>query len=54
MILRCAMGEVKRMREVNNLNECEKLLSKNNYSTQAIQEILKWYDYKEKKGVASF
>jgi len=42
------------MKEVKNLNDCKKLLSKNNYSSEAIQNILKWYDYTEKKGVASF
>jgi len=42
------------MKEVKNLNDCEKLLSKNKYSSKAIQNILKWYDYSEKKGIASF
>jgi len=42
------------MKEVENLNDCGKLLSKNKYSSDVIKEILKWYDYGEKKGVASF
>jgi len=42
------------MKELKNLNDCEKLLSKNNYSSKAVKEILKWYDYTEKKGIASF
>jgi hypothetical protein len=42
------------MKEVKDIKECEKLLSKNNYSSEVIQKILKWYDYNEKKGVASF
>ena len=42
------------MKEVKNLNDCEKLLSKYKYSSEAIQNILKWYDYSEKKGIASF
>jgi len=42
------------MKEVENLNDCEKLLSENNYSSQVIKEILKWYDYSGKEGVASF
>ena len=42
------------MKEVENLNNCEELLSKNKYSSEAIKEILKWYDYRDKKGVASF
>ena len=42
------------MKELKNLNDCEKLLSKNNYSSKAVKEILKWYDYSNKKGVASF
>jgi len=45
---------VKKMKEVENLNDCEKLLSKNKYSSEVIKEILKWYDYQDKKGVASF
>ena len=47
-------GRVKKMKEVENLNDCEKLLSKNKHSSEAIKEILKWYDYSDKKGVASF
>ena len=42
------------MKEVKDLNECGKLLSKNDYSSEVIAEILKWYDYRDKKGVASF
>jgi len=42
------------MKEVKDLNDCEKLLSKNDYSSEVIKEILKWYDYDEKKGVASY
>jgi len=45
---------VKKTKESKNLNDCEKLLSKNKYSSKAIKEILKWYDYRDKKGVASF
>ena len=44
----------KEMIYLENLNECERLLSKNNYSTKAVKEIIKWYDYTEKKGIASF
>jgi hypothetical protein len=36
---------VEKMNEINNLNDCEKLLSKNKYSSEVIKEILKWYDY---------
>ena len=43
-----------KMKEDENLNDCEKLLSKNKYSSETVKEILKWYDYIEKKGVASF
>ena len=42
------------MKEVKNLKDCDKLLSKNNYSSEVIKEILKWYDYTDKKGIASF
>lgn len=42
------------MKELKDLNECERLLSKNNYSSKAVKEILKWYDYSKKKGIASF
>jgi len=42
------------MKEVENLNDCGKLLSKNKYSSKVIKEILKWYDYSDNKGVASF
>ena len=42
------------MSDLDNLIDCEKLLSKNNYSSKAVKEILKWYDYTEKKGIASF
>ena len=45
---------MKKMKEVENLNDCEKLLSKNKYSSEIIKEILKWYDYNDKKGVPSF
>jgi hypothetical protein len=40
--------------ELKNLDDCEKLLSKNKYSSETIREILKWYDYSKKKGVSSF
>ena len=30
------------------------LLKRNGYSEKAIEEILKWYDFSERKGVASF
>ena len=30
------------------------MLQKENYSKRVIEELWKWYDYKEKKGVASF
>ncbi|MEJ2271186.1 MAG: hypothetical protein P8X91_01590 [Candidatus Bathyarchaeota archaeon] len=42
------------MKEVDNLNDCKRLLSENNFSSDAIEEILKWNDYSDKKGVASF
>jgi hypothetical protein len=42
------------MKEGEDLKACVKLLSKNQYSSDVIKEILKWYDYTEKKGVASF
>ena len=42
------------MKEVKNLNDCEELLYKNKYSSEVIKEILKWYDYRDKKSVASF
>ena len=42
------------MKEVKDIKECEKLLSKNDYSSEVINEVLKWYDYRGKKGVASF
>jgi len=32
------------MKEVKDIKECEKLLSKNDYSSEVINEILKWYD----------
>jgi len=40
---------VKKMKEVEDIKECKKLLSKNDYSSEVINEILKWYDYKGKK-----
>jgi len=49
-----APAQVKKMKEVNDLNDCEKLLSENKYSSEVIKEILKWYAYSHKKGVASF
>jgi hypothetical protein len=42
------------MKEVKDLTEFEKLLSENNYSSEAIKEILKWYDFHYKKDIASF
>ena len=42
------------MKEGEDLKHCVKLLSKNNYSSEVIKEILKWYDYTDKKGIASF
>jgi hypothetical protein len=30
------------------------MLEKRGYSTKAIEEMWKWYDYSEKKGVASY
>ena len=42
------------MKEDKDHNEFGKLLSKNDYSSEVIEEILKWYDYGEKKGVASY
>jgi hypothetical protein len=30
------------------------MLKNNGYYTKAIEEIWKWYDYSEKKGIASF
>jgi len=38
-----------------DLYNCEELLSKNKYSSEVIKEIARaWYDYSDKKGVASF
>jgi len=45
---------VEKTEELKNLDDCKKLLSKNKHSSKAIQEILKWYDYSKKKGVASY
>jgi hypothetical protein len=45
---------VKKIKEVKDITKFEKLLSENNYSSKAIKEILKWYDFRDKKGVASF
>lgn len=42
------------MKEDNDIKECRKLLSENEYSPKIIEEILKWYDYREKKGIASY
>ncbi len=42
------------MKEVKDLKDFEKLLSENKYSSKVIKEILKWYDYRDKKGIASF
>lgn len=42
------------MKEVRNLNDCRKLLSENKFSPEVIEEIIKWYDYSDKKGIASF
>ena len=42
------------MKEDKDIKECKKLLSKNDYSSKVIEEILKWYDYSENKGVASY
>lgn len=44
----------KKMKEGEDLMDCVKLLSKNNYHSEVIKEILKWYDCTEKKGIASF
>jgi len=30
------------------------MLKENGYSTKTIEEMWKWYDYSEKKGVASY
>jgi hypothetical protein len=48
------MKWVGKMEKLKNLDDCEKLLLKNKYSPNVIQEILKWYDYSKKKGVASY
>jgi hypothetical protein len=32
----------------------DQMLNKRGYSTKVIEEMWKWYDYSEKKGVASF
>jgi hypothetical protein len=45
---------VKKLKEVKNVKNFEKLLSEKKYSSEAIKEILKWYDYSDKKGVASY
>jgi hypothetical protein len=47
------VGE-REVKELGNLIDFKKLLSKNKISSRAAKEILKWYDYHEKKGVASF
>jgi hypothetical protein len=45
---------VNKTEEVKDLNDCARLLSRNKYSSEAIREILKWYDYSKKKGIASY
>ena len=32
----------------------EQILKKRGYSTEVVEEMWKWYDYSEKKGVASY
>ena len=39
------------MKSSKNFNQ---MLKERGYSTEAIEEMWKWYDYSEKKGVASF
>jgi hypothetical protein len=50
-IVVCRMNK---MKEVNDFKDIEKLLSKNKYSSEAIKELLRWYDYSEKKGATSY
>lgn len=45
---------MKKMKEVKDLKDIEKLLSKKKYSSEVIEEILRWYDYSAKKGEASY
>ena len=39
------------MKTLKNFNQ---MLKERGYSTEAIEKMWKWYDYSEKKGVASF
>ena len=39
--------------KIKNFTNIKKILLMNNYSLEAINEILKWYDCEKKKGVAS-
>ena len=34
--------------------EFQRLLKKEGYNTNSIGELWKWYDYSEKKGIASY
>jgi len=42
------------MKEIEDLKDIKKLLSKKKYSSEVIEEILIWYNHSEKKGVASY
>ena len=42
------------MEEVNYIKDFKKLLTNNKNSPKAVEEILKWYDYSDKKNVAHF
>jgi len=45
---------MKKMKEIEDLKDIKKLLSKKKYSSEVIEEILIWYNHSEKKGVASY
>ena len=41
------------VRQMKSNDFCE-MLKKRGYSTKTIEELWKWYDFSEKKGIASF
>jgi len=42
------------VRQMETSKDFCKLLKERGYSTEAIEEMWKWYDYSKKKGVASY
>ena len=42
------------VRQMKSSDTFCKMLKDNGYSAEAIEELWKWYDYSEKKGVASY